>query len=199
MTQFKENTAFYYPEKDEDDSSQSPADQVTSKISKQEMQNNAIIDLTEGKISDINYLEEFMSEKKNVSSYYMDQTTSGRTLNVPKELKPGLVPMHTFNGARTTGELCEGGHCAIPNEPKSSNYVSQTFGFQYISTPRPGNNTEINPETMKYMNKSSLNYGPFNITVARDEDYLNKLKELDNNNTVHFDTNESLASRYAKK
>ena len=185
-------------------SSDPPSQQTIDEIKSMEEYYQSVIKLTQGqidKIEDNSEIEEFSN--KNKIFYYnkmnSNNNSSGRTLNVPKELKPGLVPMHTFNGARTTGELCEGGHCAIPNEPKSSNYVSQTFGFQYISTPRPGNNTEINPETMKYMNKSSLNYGPFNITVARDEDYLNKLKELDNNNTVHFDTNESLASRYAKK
>ena len=45
--------------------------------------------------------------------------SSGRTLNVPKQLKAGVLPNNTFNGGRTTGELCKGDHCSIPVIPKS--------------------------------------------------------------------------------
>ena len=197
MTQFKENTAFYYPEKDEDDSSQSPADQVTSKISKQEMQNNAIIDLTEGKISDINYLEEFMSEKKNVSSYYMDQTTSGRTLNVPKVLPPGILPNPSFNGAVTIGEKCEGPHCSIPVAPTSgfingSNLKSANpppgATFHFPSTYRLGNNSDVNPKIAKYVG-TKKNFGPFNIEVRGNSEQYKYITDPDTGKKFNINSN----------
>ena len=58
-----QNSAFYYPEKNDDDSSLSPAEQANTEINKNNLKNNAIIDLTQGKIKNItnyNYLEEFI-------------------------------------------------------------------------------------------------------------------------------------------
>ena len=154
-----------------------PSEQSIKKINNMDDYYNSVIKLSQGTISSIDEdkkeeLEEFTSENK-ISHYNNNMNpkndSSGRTLNVPKQLKPGIIPIHSYNGARTTGELCEGGHCSIPNNPLSSNFVSQNYGFLYSSTPRPGNNTEINPETFKYKNPNSLNYGPFNITVAKSD------------------------------
>jgi len=157
-----------------------PSDQTIKKITSMDDYYQSVINLSQGNISSMDKedKEEEIEEFKNKISHYYNMNpnnsmnpnndSSGRTINVPKELKPGVVPIHSFNGARTTGIQCEGGHCAIPNTPMSSNYVSQNYGFLYSSTPRPGNNTEINPETFKYKNPNSLNYGPFNITVAND-------------------------------
>ena len=50
MTKIKKN-AFFYPSQPENTSSASPSDQANSAINKQDKQNNALINLTEGKIT----------------------------------------------------------------------------------------------------------------------------------------------------
>ena len=174
-----QNSAFYYPEKNDDDSSLSPAEQANTEINKNNLKNNAIIDLTQGKIKNItnyNYLEEFISvKKKNVDSYYMNQDSNGRTLNVPKVLPPGVVPNASYNGGVTIGEECDGPHCSIPVVPTSQYYIAQNLKSanpppnattHFPSTHRLGNNSDVNPYISNYQG-TKLNYGPFNISVVK--------------------------------
>ena len=56
-------SAFYYPSKSSKSSSSSPGDKVNDQLQKSEKKNNAIINLTEGKISKIK-LEELLTNDK---------------------------------------------------------------------------------------------------------------------------------------
>ena len=189
-------------------STEPPSQQTISNIRSMDEYYQSVIKLTQGytdKIDENSEIEKFSNKNKifyyNKMNSNSNNDSSGRTLNVPKQLKPGLIPKNSFNGARTTGELCEGEHCSIPVMPKSSNYISQSYSSQYISTYRPGNNTEINQYTQKYENKSSSNYGPFNITVIRNNSNNNNTNNNNNtynNNTANdYNTNASLSKRYS--
>ena len=81
-------TAFYYPSKSARSTGESPSEKVNTAIKNSEKKNNAIINLTEGKISSLGkmtFLEQFRNREKNLTSYYnMSNKSNGRTLNVPK-------------------------------------------------------------------------------------------------------------------
>jgi len=167
-------SAFYYPSKSSKSSSSSPGDKVNDQLQKSEKKNNAIINLTEGKISKIK-LEEFMNKEKNLSPYYtMSNKTNGRTLNVPKSLPPGRIPSNSYNGAVTIGAPCKGPHCAIPVPPTSAYMTNVNLRSanpppgaltQFASTHRLGNNSDLNVGIGKYVNGTAQNPGPFNISV----------------------------------
>lgn len=175
----KNNSAFYYPKKKSNESSESPDDLVNSEINKQESKNNAIIDLTQGKTNVLSFLETFLS-KKNINTYYMNTHSNGRTLNVPKELPAGILPTSSYNGGITVGEKCIGPHCSISVPPTTGYLVGSNLKSanpppgalqQYPSTFRLGNNSDVNPRIKKYQG-TQLNSGPFNIEVqGTNEEY----------------------------
>ena len=171
--------AYFYPSQSANTSGGSPSDKVNDAINNSEKKNNAIIGLTQGKISNIanmTFLEQFKTGEKNLNSYYnmSNNNSNGRTINVPKELPPGVVPNASYNGAITIGEKCEGPHCAIPVQPTSGFLINQNLRSanpppsalqMYPSTFRLGNNSDINPAIGKYVNGTRMNPGPFNIEV----------------------------------
>ena len=167
--------AFFYPSKSSKSSSDSPSDQVNTKIMKSEKKNNAIINLTEGRVSKMK-LEEFKNKEKNLGPYYtMSNKTNGRTLNVPKTMPAGKVPVSSYNGAVTIGEPCKGPHCAIPVTPTAAYMTNVNLRSanpppgaltQFASTHRLGNNSDLNVGIGKYVNGTTQNPGPFNIEVS---------------------------------
>lgn len=105
------------------------------------------------------------------------QKGSGRTLNVPKVLEPGIIPGPTHNGAVTVGEACVGAHCSIPVTPTVANYVNKNLmsaspppqgNVMYPGTNRLGNNSQNMPGISDYVG-TALNHGPFNIQCAGGE------------------------------
>ena len=124
-------TAFYYPSKSPKSSGDSPADKVNKAINNSEKKNNAIINLTEGKISKIDkikFMEQFRNREKYLSLYYnMSNKSNGRTLNIPKVLPPGMIPNSSYNGGISIGEKCVGPHCAIPVNPTSGYMINQNL------------------------------------------------------------------------
>ena len=166
--------AFFYPSQSQKTSSDSPSDKVNKQILSSEKKNNAIINLTQGKISSIK-LEEFQNREKNLIKYYnMSNKTNGRTLNVPKSMPAGRIPDNSYNGAVTIGAPCEGAHCAIPVPPTVSYMTNVNLRSanpppgalqQFASTHRLGNNSDLNVGIGKYVNGTSQNPGPFNISV----------------------------------
>ena len=65
-------TAFFYPSQPANASSKSPADQANENILKNNAKNNAIINLTEGKMNYNPSIFETFTNKKNIASYYMN-------------------------------------------------------------------------------------------------------------------------------
>ena len=164
--------AFFYPSQSGKTSSASPTDQASADIENADKKNRAIIDFTQGKVSEL----ETFSNKNNLNTYYnmsnINQTGYGRTLNIPKELPAGVIPGPSYNGAVTIGEKCVGPHCSIPVNPTTSYMIKKNLQSagphhvqHYPSTYRLGNNTELPQGMSKYTNKNSLNNGPFNIDV----------------------------------
>lgn len=178
MSKKLSKTAFFYPSQSNKSTGESPGEKVNSQINDSEKKNNAIINLTQGKISNmknVKYLERFKNREKNLTTYYnMSNKSNGRTLNVPKVLPAGMVPNASFNGAVTIGEKCEGPHCSIPVIPTTGYYTNQNLRSanppqgalqMYASTFRLGNNSDVNPGITKFVNGTSQNPGPFNIEV----------------------------------
>ena len=124
-------TAFFYPSQPANASAKSPADQANESVLKNNAKNNAIINLTEGKINYNPSIFETFTNKKNIASYYMNNNNNpnreGRTLNVPKIAIPGKVPGPSYNGAVTIGEPCVGGHCPVPAEPTAGYMTYQNL------------------------------------------------------------------------
>lgn len=167
--------AFFYPSKSPNTSSASPSDKVNSQIMKSEKKNNAIINLTEGRVSNIK-LEEFKNKEKNIDPYYImsGKKTNGRTLNVPKSMPAGRIPGHSYNGAVTIGAPCKGPHCSVPVPPTAAYMTNVNLRSanpppgaltQFASTHRLGNNSDLNVGIGKYVNGTAQNPGPFNIDV----------------------------------
>lgn len=179
--------AFFYPKIPANHSSVPPAEQTAKTIDKLTSAQNALIDFTTGKVSDIElvkelyrqqggnkirkYIKKMPNPKRRRSSKRL-QKGRGRTLNIPKELPSGVIPPNSFNGAITIGEKCDGGWCAIPTPPLQSYLMSENLKSAdppaeamnvYPSLPRLGNNpTEYSPNTESYTG-TALNYGPFAI------------------------------------
>lgn len=176
-------TAFFYPSQPANASSKSPADQANENILKNNAKNNAIINLTEGKMNYNPSIFETFTNKKNIASYYMNRNNpmnnnnpnrEGRTLNVPKIAVPGKVPGPSYNGAVTIGEPCVGGHCPVPAEPTVGYMTYQNLRSanpppgaltQYASTYRPGNNSDTVPGLGVFRSRSKTNPGPYRIHV----------------------------------
>lgn len=102
------------------------------------------------------------------------QRGSGRTLNIPKVLEPGVIPGPTHNGGVTVGEACVGAHCSIPVTPTVANYVNKNLmsaspapkgNVMYPGTNRLGNNSQNMPGISDYVG-TALNHGPFKIQCA---------------------------------
>ncbi len=98
----------------------------------------------------------------------------GRTLNIPKELKPGVIPGPSFNSAISIGEPCKGNWCALPIKPFGTNYAafnadinqnSEQSHFHYPNSERLGNSTVLVTPGLKQYKGTPSNPGPFNIKV----------------------------------
>lgn len=148
MSEIKQN-AFYYPTIPANHSSAPPAEQTAKTIDKVTSAQNALIDLTTGKVADMELVKELykqqggnkirkynkkiMPTKRRTSSKRtsglrrIHQKGRGRTINVPKELPEGVIPPSSFNGAVTIGERCEGAWCAIPTPPVQSYLMSENL------------------------------------------------------------------------
>lgn len=181
------NSAFFYPTKSHNDSSDSPGDKVNKQIRGSETKNNAIINLTQGKVSHIK-LEGFRNNK-----------TSGRTLNVPKTTSRGIIPSNTYNSGITIGQKCVGVHCAIPVPPTAMYMTNVNLRSanpppgaltQFASSYRPGNNSDVNVGIGKYTNDSSRNHGPFNISVQRNEKSRGFITNPETGKRVRVSSNE---------
>ena len=181
------NSAFFYPTKSHNASSDSPADKVNKQIRGSETKNNAIINLTQGKVSDIK-LEGFRNNK-----------TSGRTLNVPKILSRGIIPSDTYNSGITIGQKCIGVHCAIPVPPTAMYMTNVNLRSanpppgaltQFASSHRLGNNSDVNFGIGKYTNDGSRNYGPFNISVQGNQKSSGFIINPETGKRVHVSSKE---------
>ena len=159
--------AFSYPTTDANDSSASPGDQANDAINKDSAKSLALINLTEGRKSNIN-LSQLGGKVKRKNK---NKKGGGRTINVPKNLPVGQIPGPSFNGALTIGEKCVGGHCAIPVDPLTSNFTNSNLKsanpplkatFHYQGTNRLGNSQLKMPGVEQYVG-TKINHGLFNI------------------------------------
>jgi len=190
-------TAFFYPRQAGETTALSPTDQASADIEKADKKDNAIINLTQGKVSEL----ETFSSKNNLNTYYnmsnINQTGYGRTLNIPKELPAGVIPGPSYNGAVTIGEKCVGPHCSIPVNPTTSYMIKHNLASagphhvqHYPSTYRLGNNTELPQGMSKYSNSNSLNNGPFNIDVMDAPSNVEYIINPATNRKVQVDSSE---------
>lgn len=177
-----EKTAFFYPTQSVNTSSKSPADTAFEILNKQDVSNNSLISLTEGKHKRVT--ENFLpTQEKNLPTYYnmSYKNTFGRTVNIPKNVVPGVIPGPSYNGGLYMGEPCVGPHCPIPVEPTSYQYnfvnlrsaeAPNDAYLMYQSIPRMGNNTDDIRGLTTYKG-TPTNPGPFNI-IVRENSFANK-------------------------
>jgi len=183
--------AFSYPKVSANESSSSPGDQANASINSDNARSEALLNLTEGKVNNVNLNQlggkiyrkrRLKKTKKRVRK----QKGSGRTLNIPKELPSVSIPGPTYNGGLTIGEKCIGGHCSIPIDPLTSNYTNNNLKsansplkatYHYQGTDRLGNSQVQMPGVNKYTG-TTINHGNFNILSTGGGRTLNIPKEL---------------------
>lgn len=179
-----EQSAFFYPSvSDAQASSKSLVQRANATTNALSESNLLLLNKTQGQIINkpetyTNYTKNIENNKK-ISDYNKMSSNSleaikrkieqgGRTINIPKEVLPGVLPGPSFNGAITIGEKCVGDYCSIPITPTAPVYASNySYPYNYVGSYRPGNSSDIYPAIQKYVApKGSVNYGPFNIEVS---------------------------------
>jgi hypothetical protein len=149
----------------------SPAELVNEDIQKK---NNLAIQrlkLTEGKINSLSTTENFIPYPTINSSSY----NSGRTIFIPKDVLPGIVPPASYNKGWGTGAPCQGPHCGPSPVPTMSgmqknmfyaSYTSQFASKQFPPSLRMGNSTDTVTNYNMYTNGTTTNPGPYRLKVS---------------------------------
>ena len=164
------NTAFIKPDM-VPTSNKSPAENVNEAIQKSNQEAIQQLKLTEGKITTLSSTEGFTPYPTIHSSRY----PSGRTIFIPKNVIPGVVPSASYNKGWGTGLPCAGPHCGpspIPtmtgmqNNMFNASEMSQLASKQFPPSLREGNSTDTVSNYNMYLNGTSNNPGPYRLKVS---------------------------------
>jgi hypothetical protein len=149
-------------------SNKPPADNVNEEINKNNKEAINRLNLTEGKTSK---LEGFIPYPNINSSKY----PPGRTIFIPQNVQPGVVPPSSYNKGWGTGMPCNGPHCGPSVTPtmdgmaKNMFYastMSQYASRQFPPSIRDGNSTDSVTNYNMYIQGTSKNPGPYRLKVS---------------------------------
>jgi hypothetical protein len=149
-------------------SNKSPAENVNEEIQKNNQETIQRLKLTEGKIQT---LEGFIPYPNINSNNY----PSGRTIFIPKNVIPGVVPPSSYNKGWGTGMPCNGPHCGPSPVPTMSGMqqnmfyaseMSQLASKQFPPSLREGNSTDTIKDYNMYLTGTPNNPGPYRLKVS---------------------------------
>lgn len=146
--------------------------------------NPSISDNSHGSSMNQSISSQDTSERNSLKDLYLalgkipvglQQSGSGRTINIPKELPSGVIPGSSFNNGNTIGSPCLGSHCGVSITPTAYNYNNRIIPSIEGSPPgvksqinnfdRLGNNTSHEGNFNIYTG-TKLNSGPFMLQCA---------------------------------
>jgi hypothetical protein len=152
-------------------SNKTPADSINDQITKKANNEIKLLKLTEGKITSLSTPETFIPYPNINSSNY----PPGRTIFIPKNPIPGIIPPPSYNSGWCTGYPCNGPHCGPSVQPtmsgmqynmKSASFMAQYASKQFPPALRNGNSTDTITNYNMYINGTNTNPGPFNLKVS---------------------------------
>lgn len=120
------------------------AERINEELKKKDDFYNKQLQLTEGKISKIN--ETFIP----FPSIYSKEHHPGRTIFVPSNPLPGVIPPPSQNAGWYTGYICTNNNFSVPVTPNLKGMqdnmkidsISELASRQYPPSYRPGNSTD---------------------------------------------------------
>jgi len=161
------NKAFYTPPPNPN-GNKSAIDSVNDNIKKTNDRELKQLKLTEGKISSMK--EDFIPYPQvSIKNYH-----PGKTIFIPKEVYPGIVPPPSYNLGWGTGLPCNGLHCGKPIQPTMNGMqknmifspLTEKASKQFPITSRIGNNTDTIDNYNMYIRGTDKNPGPYNLKVS---------------------------------
>jgi len=161
------NKAFYTPPLNPN-GNKSAIDNVNENIKKTSDMELKQLKLTEGKISSLK--EGFIPYPRISNNNY----NPGKTIFIPKDVYPGIVPPPSYNLGWGTGLPCNGLHCGKPVQPTMSGMqknmiispLTEEASKQFPPGLREGNSTDSIDNYNMYIRGTNRNPGPYNLKVS---------------------------------